>query len=103
APKTKAGTDRPVTIAWAGDTTLGSAHGLPPGRGRPLLAGVRPLLEHADLTVLNYEGTLAVAGASKCGLEPAEDCFAFRAPPENATTLRRAGVDLVNLANNHAN
>ena len=96
-------TPRPITIAWAGDTTLGSTHGLPPDRGRPLLAGVKDLLHQADLTVLNYEGTLATSGTSKCGLEPAEQCFAFRAPPENATTLRRAGVDLVNLANNHAN
>ena len=32
----------------------------------------------------------------------AEDCFAFQAPPGNARTLRRAGVDIVNHANNHA-
>src|SRR4051812_39511584 len=38
-PTTKAA---PITIAWAGDTTLGSAHGLPPDHGRPLLAAVRP-------------------------------------------------------------
>jgi poly-gamma-glutamate capsule biosynthesis protein CapA/YwtB (metallophosphatase superfamily) len=93
----------PITIAWAGDTTLGSAHGLPPDRGRPLLAAVRRLLQGADLAALNYEGTLAVSGASKCGIEPGANCFAFRAPPENAATLRRAGVDVVNLANNHAN
>ncbi|MCW3014618.1 MAG: CapA family protein, partial [Solirubrobacterales bacterium] len=30
------------------------------------------------------------------------NCFAFRAPPRNTTALRRAGVDIVNLANNHA-
>ena len=31
-----------------------------------------------------------------------KNCFAFQAPAANATTLRRAGVDVVNLANNHA-
>ena len=45
---------------------------------------------------------LAPGGGSKCGVEVEPDCFAFQAPPENARTLRRAGVDLVNTANNHA-
>ena len=31
-----------------------------------------------------------------------KNCFAFQAPPGNARTLRRAGVDIVNHANNHA-
>lgn len=92
---------RPVTIAWGGDTTLGSSYGLPPGAGFGVLAGVAPLLGAADLSAVNNEGTFATSGASKCG-GGAADCFAFRAPPQNAGALRRAGVDVVNLANNHA-
>jgi hypothetical protein len=91
-----------LEIAWGGDTTLGSSHGLPPDRGWPLLAPVAGLLRGADLAALNLEGTFSVGGQSKCAGAPRPTCFAFQAPPENAATLPRAGVDLVNLANNHA-
>jgi len=49
----------------------------------------------------NLEGTLSVGGVSKCGSD-AVDCFAFQAPPANARALHDAGIDLVNLANNHS-
>jgi Bacterial capsule synthesis protein PGA_cap len=100
---------RRLTVAWAGDTVLGSDYGLPAERGRSLLQPVAATLRRADLTAVNYEGTLATSGTSKCPSAatraegvPASSCFAFRAPPENAATLRRAGVDIANLANNHA-
>ncbi len=92
---------RPVTIAWGGDTTLGSSYGHPPDHGWPLLSGVARLLGAADISAVNNEGTYGSGGASKCGSGSA-DCFAFQAPPANAATLRRAGVDIANLANNHA-
>ena len=90
-----------ITVAWGGDTTLGSSYGLPPDAGWPQLAGVADVLRRADLAAVNLEGTFAPGGPTKCtpGLK---DCFAFQAPPANAGTLRRAGVDVVNLANNHA-
>jgi hypothetical protein len=93
---------RPVTIAWAGDTTLGSSLGLPPDHGYAELRAVTPLLQAADLTAVNSEGTFALGGSSKCGGPNTDTCFAFRAPPSNASALRRAGVDIVNVANNHA-
>lgn len=94
---------RPVTLAWAGDTTLGSSFGLPSGQGFGLLRAVAPLLKAADLTAVNLEGTLSTGGSSKCASGASRaNCFAFRAPPRNARALRRAGVDIVNLANNHA-
>ncbi len=91
----------PITIAWGGDVTLGSQYGLPPAGGRVELAAVAPLLRAADLATVNYEGTFGPGGASKC-VPAAHDCFAFQAPPANARTLRRAGIDAVNGANNHA-
>ncbi|WP_354700285.1 hypothetical protein DSM112329_00553 [Paraconexibacter sp. AEG42_29] len=100
APKLPPG--RPVTIAWGGDTTLGSSFGLPPQNGFAALRYVAPLLGAADLTAVNSEGTFATGGSSKCGTPPSPNCFAFRAPPLNASALRRAGVDIANLANNHA-
>jgi hypothetical protein len=92
---------RPVTIAWGGDTTLGSSFGLPPQDGYAVLRDVAPLLGAADISAVNSEGTYATGGTSKCG-SGSDNCFAFRAPPQNTTALRRAGVDIVNLANNHA-
>lgn len=91
-----------VTIAWGGDVTLGSSYGQPPARGWPQLAPVAPVLRSADLAAVNYEGTFAPGGPSKCGVPGRDNCFAFQAPPANARTLARAGVDIVNLANNHA-
>jgi poly-gamma-glutamate capsule biosynthesis protein CapA/YwtB (metallophosphatase superfamily) len=59
------------------------------------------VLKRADLAAVNYEGTFGPGGASKCG-GGRPDCYAFQAAPGNARTLRRAGVDIVNHANNHA-
>jgi hypothetical protein len=91
-----------VSIAWGGDVTLGSSYGKPPARGWPQLAPVAPVLRSADLAAVNYEGTFAPGGPSKCGGSDSDNCFAFQAPPANARTLARAGVEVVNLANNHA-
>jgi len=93
---------RPLTIAWGGDTTLGSSHGLAPDHGFSQLRAITPWLEAADLTAVNSEGTFATGGTSKCGGSDSSTCFAFRAPPNNAASLGKAGVDIVNLANNHA-
>lgn len=93
---------RPITIAWGGDTTLGSSYGVPPDRGFAALRGVARLLSAADLSAVNSEGTFGTGGTSKCGGADSATCFAFQAPPANAGALRRAGVDVANLANNHA-
>jgi Bacterial capsule synthesis protein PGA_cap len=90
-----------LSLVWGGDVTLGSHYGRPPHRGRPELAAVAPLLRRADLTAVNYEGTFGSGGPSKCA-GGAANCFDFQAPAPNARTLRWAGVDLVNQANNHA-
>jgi poly-gamma-glutamate capsule biosynthesis protein CapA/YwtB (metallophosphatase superfamily) len=90
-----------LSLVWGGDVTLGSHYGHPPQRGWPELAPVARVLRGADLAAVNYEGTFGSGGPSKCagGLP---NCFAFQAPPANTVTLRRAGVDVVNQANNHA-
>ena len=94
---------RPITVVWGGDTTLGSQYGMPPDRGRPQLAGIAKWLRAGHVTAVNYEGTFATPGlASKCEHTKPGDCYAFAAPAENARTLRRFGIDVVNQANNHA-
>jgi hypothetical protein len=92
-----------LTIAWVGDTMLGSATDPVPDDGVPLFADVEGLLHDADITAGNLEGVLTETTGSKCdGGEDRTNCFAFRGPPSGADTLRKAGFDLMNLANNHA-
>jgi len=92
---------RTLTIGWVGDVTPGSRYGLPAQGGRALFANVRRALREPDLMVANLEGTLGVGGVAKCPPGTA-NCFAFQAPPANANALSDAGIDLVNLANNHS-
>ena len=50
----------------------------------------------------NLEGTLTrVATSTKCA-PGAEDCVAFRSPPEYARLFADAGYDVLSLANNHS-
>jgi hypothetical protein len=95
---------QPLTLAWGGDVTLGSSYGEPPDAARGLLAAVAAPLRAADVAAVNLEGTLGSGGASKCGGRAGRggDCFAFQAPAANVAGLRVAGIDVVNLANNHA-
>jgi hypothetical protein len=92
---------RAATLNWVGDVAVSSEAGLPPDHGRGLFAGVEPQLRGADVTLGNLEGTLGSGGSSKCA-RVGGSCFAFQAPSWFATTLRRAGFDLVNMANNHS-
>ncbi|HEX6762186.1 MAG TPA: CapA family protein [Gaiellaceae bacterium] len=91
-----------VTIAWGGDTVLGSLYGLPPDEGRPMLAHVAPLFRAADIGWVNLEEALSNASTSKCARATAGTCFSFGAPPSYARTLPASGIRIVNLANNHA-
>jgi hypothetical protein len=91
-----------LAFQWVGDLTPGSKYGVPGGGGRSQLAPARALLSDADLTEANLEGTYSRGGTSKCGGRAGRDCFAFQAPPGNAPALRWAGIDAVNVANNHA-
>ena len=90
-----------LTIGWVGDVTPGSQYGLPAGNGRALFASLLEPLRAPDLMIANLEGTFSVGGSSKCGAG-SSNCYAFQAPPRNAQALRHAGIDLVNLANNHS-
>jgi poly-gamma-glutamate capsule biosynthesis protein CapA/YwtB (metallophosphatase superfamily) len=63
--------------------------------GDPFVA-VRPLLAEADVVAVNLETPVGSGG------EPADKAIHFRADPRLLERLVRAGVDVVNLANNHA-
>ncbi len=60
-------------------------------------AGIDPLLASGDIALVNVEMVISDRG------EPREDKeFTFRAPPSAASRIAAAGIDVANLANNHA-
>ena len=97
-----------VTIAAGGDTTLGynlEAHfdqQLEAGMTREQLwplyfAGVKPLLEAADIAIVNLECPFTERGVKL------KKNFNFRARRELVRILKEGSVDVVSLANNHTN
>ena len=84
-----------VSLEWVGDIALSSQRGLPPQGVPAALAPVRALLQDADVTVGNLEGTLSVGGISKCGRIGSTNCFAFQAPPIVAGQLHGIGFDVL--------
>ena len=59
--------------------------------------GIDPLLASADIALVNVEMVISDRG------EPVGDKeFTFRAPPSAASRIAAAGIDVANLANNHA-
>jgi hypothetical protein len=101
APSARPAVPPSVTLSWVGDMAFSSRHGLPPG-GRQAFAAVAPLLRRGDITTGNLEGTLGRGGRSKCE-RVKTNCHAFQAPPSYARVFRRAGFEVLNLANNHSN
>ncbi len=75
---------------------------LPPNRGRGLFEKVDSILNAADLTLGNLEGTLLKGGVCSKQIKKGR-CYAFRTPPDFANNLVHAGFDFMNLANNHMN
>lgn len=60
-------------------------------------AGVRAILAGADINLANMESPISASGTEYRGKQ-----FRFRSEPELAPALRRAGFNLVTLANNHS-
>jgi poly-gamma-glutamate synthesis protein (capsule biosynthesis protein) len=56
---------------------------------------VASLLQSADLTIANFEGSFTERGVEQPKL------YTFRTPPRFASGLAQAGIDIVSLGNNH--
>jgi poly-gamma-glutamate capsule biosynthesis protein CapA/YwtB (metallophosphatase superfamily) len=110
----------PVRVCAGGDVTLGTnldrAWSLTAAQkmrtlykrsDKPddLIAPLRPLVEGADIVLLNVESAIGSgASPSKCG-KRSTNCFAFRAPSSAAYAIRsvaRRQNVVGNVANNHA-
>ncbi len=62
-----------------------------------VLAPIAPVLMGADLAMVNLETAITQRGEPVAGKN-----FHFRSPAESFVALKAAGVDVVNMANNHA-
>jgi len=94
-----------ISIASVGDMMIGTDYPdnhLPDDDGVGFLAAVTPTLSAADVTLGNLEGVLVDGGepGKKCSNPNA--CYLFRSPTRYAELYRRAGFDVLSLANNHA-
>jgi poly-gamma-glutamate capsule biosynthesis protein CapA/YwtB (metallophosphatase superfamily) len=94
-----------VSIIGVGDIMMGTNYPedkLPPDDGAFLMKDVEAVLQDADVTFGNLEGTLLDSGgvAKKCN-DP-KVCYAFRTPVRYVKNLVSAGFDIMSLANNHA-
>lgn len=86
-----------ITLAFAGDVNFAerTADRLAADPAAAFGAAA-PGLAAADLTMVNLETAIATGG------EPEPKSFTFRAPPTALDALRKAGVDVASMANNHA-
>jgi poly-gamma-glutamate synthesis protein (capsule biosynthesis protein) len=80
---------------WRQAEADAAAAGRPGMDFAPLLAGVRPLVEGADLAVCHLETPIAPAGGPYHGYP------SFSVPPEVAPALAQTGFDACTTASNH--
>ena len=85
----------PVTLAFAGDVHTAGRLEERFSQPETALAPMAPLLNGADLTMVNLETAVTDRGTAEA------KSFTFRAPPSVFDALRTAGVDVVSMANNH--
>ena len=86
----------PATLAIIGDVMLGWGLDKPIRKGVDPFAGVRPVLQGANLAFANLEGPITRRGTRAKGKR-----FTFRTPPERVAMLSGSGLDALALANNH--
>ena len=95
-----------ITIAAVGDIMMGTDYPntrtLPPKDGTTLFKEVQQYLEPFDLTFGNLEGVIGRGGVAKSCNQP-QYCYTFRMPARYTNHLKKAGFDVVSIANNHAN
>lgn len=97
---------RPLTVIGVGDMMLGtnypSTRHLPPNDGKYLLDSVKHILQDADVTFGNLEGTLAGDKGKVKRCRNPKLCYAFRSPSHYVSYFKEAGFDLLSIANNHS-
>ena len=78
--------------------SLGHGTGSRLADGEDPFEEITSLLRDGDLRIANLEGPLCSFSCNRVGPE----ATVFRGPPNTADLLKRAGIDLLHVANNHA-
>ncbi|MET1055932.1 MAG: CapA family protein [Pedobacter sp.] len=94
-----------ISIVAVGDIMLGSAYrskaDLPPDDAAGSFKHVSSFLK-GDVVFANLEGCFLDSGKStKCKDTTGNSCFAFRMPEHYAGIYKKAGFNLLSMANNH--
>jgi len=95
-----------ITIIGVGDIMLGSNYPskeLLPKNDYNVLMDTEKILQAADITVGNLEGTLFDEGGIPKSCSNPSLCFVFRMPSKYGKYLKDAGFDYLSIANNHSN
>jgi poly-gamma-glutamate capsule biosynthesis protein CapA/YwtB (metallophosphatase superfamily) len=90
-------------LAFGGDLCTGKTLNTAihdPAQAQAMFRDAPPILRDADLALVNSEGVIAGGGRIADRGEPRP--ILYRARPELIELLRDAGVDVLNLGNNHA-
>lgn len=93
-----------VRMVFGGDVVLGNnflVDNIPASWDEQYFAGVRDIIQNADLAFANLEGALGERGETTKDPSSGHQ-FAFRFPSRYAGLLKQEGFDVVNIANNHA-
>jgi poly-gamma-glutamate synthesis protein (capsule biosynthesis protein) len=90
------GSGKPVVLAFGGDVHFeGVLSTRLAADAAGMLAPIAPVLEQADLAVVNLETAVTNSGS------PAAKAYTFRTPASAFAALRGGGVDVASMANNH--
>ena len=98
--------DKKITVIAVGDIMLGSnypSRTLLPKNDYNILTDTEKILQNADLTVGNLEGTLFDEGGTPKSCSDVSVCYVFRTPSKYGKYLKDAGFNYLSIANNHSN
>ncbi len=98
--------NKKITIIGVGDIMLGSNYpskNLLPKNDYNILSDTEKILQDADITIGNLEGTLFDEGGIPKSCSDPSVCFVFRTPSKYGQYLKKAGFDYLSIANNHSN
>ena len=98
--------NKKITVIGVGDIMLGSNYpskNLLPKNDYNILSDTEKILQDADITIGNLEGTLFDKGGTPKSCSDPSVCFVFRTPSKYGQYLKKAGFDYLSIANNHSN
>ena len=98
--------NKKITVIGVGDIMLGSNYpskNLLPKNDYNILSDTEKILQDADITIGNLEGTLFDEGGIPKSCSDPSVCFVFRTPSKYGQYLKKAGFDYLSIANNHSN